>query len=181
MIFENKRCILYEGGREINKYIKQYVLMEDTGCKVLRCKTARPTNYINYDVVSFNRYGKVIKVITVEEKLVHCDYTRRVELPEETSYIKIILKEVNDETFKTEPLWFIPKNKIKWYVILSTVLSLFEIYVLKLCCAYAFGGVFREDFARSSNGAIAIILLSIAMGIITFVTVKRSINQHKNK
>lgn len=181
MIFEDKRCILYEGGKEINKYIKQYVLIDDVGCKVLRCKTTRPTNYINYDVVSFNRYGEIIKVINVNERLVHCDFTRRVELPKETSYIKIILKQVDDEAFKTEPLWYIPRNKIRLYVILSTVLSLLEIYALKICCAYAFGEVFREDFIRSYNGAITILILSIAMGLITFITVKKSINRHKNQ
>lgn len=179
--YNGKRCVVYESGKQINKYIKNYLLLEGDNCKILRCKTSNKVKYLDYDVVIFDRYDKVRGVINVKEKMVNGSFTRRVELPEETSYVRIVLRKVNDFIFKQKkkkPIAYIPKGKIALYTLCAAAITAFEVFVLKVSCAYAFGGVFRESFIRSGYGIGIGIFLAIVTGIIAVVTVTVSIKRY---
>lgn len=179
--YKGKRCVIYEAGPSISKYINQYLLIEGENCKILRCKTSYSIKYLEYDVVVFDRYNEVNKIINVKESLIGGDYTRRVELPLETAYVKIIPRAVDGEVFKKQRLAFIPKEKITLYTIFSIVVTVLEAFALKVGCAYAFGGVFRESFVRSSAGTGASIFLAIATGIVGMIIVICSIKHYSKR
>jgi len=179
--YKGKRCVVYEGGSEIRKYIKKYLLLQGKGHKILRCKMTHPIGYIDYDIVVFDRYDKVHSVINVKESLVNSEYTRRVELPDEASYVRLVIRKVNDTVITKEPIAFIPRARINWYMIFAILVTALETFVLKVSCAYAFGGVFRESFVRSSKGLVVSLLFAIVTGIIALVTVKSSIKRHSTR
>ena len=162
-IFKGKRCILYNSADENKSIIKQYLLMDDENCKVLRCKMARPVSYIDYDVMVFDKCGEVMKIVNVKENLVNSEYTRKVELPKQTAYVRIILKEANDTIYKGKPIAFVHKKRITLYALASAVLTAFEVFFVKICCSYAFGGVFRESFMMSMDGHILTLIISLLL------------------
>ena len=178
-IYKGKHCIVYESGEDNKRIIKQYILLEDKDCKILRCKTAKPIKFINYDVVVYDKADQIIKIINVKENLVNCEYTRRVELPQKTSFVKLVIKEVDNEVINDEPLVAVPNSKIALYAIISAIVTAFEVFIVKICCAYAFGGVFRESFIRSSNGTIVTLLLGAVMGVFALIAVIKGINKYK--
>lgn len=173
--YNGKRCVIYEGGKGISKYIEKYLLVEGKKCKVLRCKLARKISYMDYDIVVFDRYNNVKEVVNVKENLVKGGYTRRVELPEETAYVRMVIRAADDTVIKTKPVAYIPKGKVTFYAFLAICLTAAETFVLKVSCAYAFGGVFRETFARSTNGFFATVVLALITGLIALITVTISI------
>ena len=180
-LYNGKRCIVYETGKQINKYIKNYLLLEGDGCKILRCKTANRIEYLDYDVVVFDRYDKVKGIINVKEKMVGTNFTRRVELPDETAYVRILLRRVNEIPFKQKkkkPIAYIPKGKILLYTLCAMAATAFEVFVLKVACSYAFGGVFRESFVRTGYGIFMGAFLAIITGIIAIVTVSVSMKRY---
>ena len=179
--YNGKRCVIYEGGHEISKYIEKYLLVEGKNCKILRCKIARKISYLNYDIVIFNRYDEVIDVVNVKENLVKGGYTRRVELSEETSYVKIVIREADDLIIKRKPIAYIPFGNAILYGFLASVLTIVEIFVLKISCAYAFGGVFREVFIRSAKGTLITLFIATIIGISALISVAFSVIKYRKR
>lgn len=186
--YNGKRCIIYEGGKDISKYIEKYLLVEGKNCKVLRCKIARKISYLNYDIALFNRYDEIFDVINVKENLVKGGYTRRVELPEETSYIKIVIREVDDLVIKGKPIAYIPAGKILLYAFLASVITTVEIFVLKISFAYAFGGVFREVFINSTKSTLLtlatlplVVGIVIVIGIAALISVSSGVRRYRKR
>lgn len=180
-IYNGKRCIVYETGNQINKYIKNYLLLDNGDSKILRCKTAGKVEYLDFDIVVFDRYDKVSTVINVKENMVSGNFTRRVELPAETSYIRIILNKVNDLSLKPKrkkAIAYIPKGKVFLYALLAMASTCLEVFALKVSCAYAFGGVFRESFVRSGYGMFLGFFLAFLTGVIAIITVSVSIRRY---
>lgn len=176
-IYKGRRCIVYDGGKEIRTYIKKYLLIQGKNCKMLRCKTAIPIGFIDYDIVVFDRYNKVHQIINVKENLVNTDYTRRVELPNETAYVRLVIRNVNGNTITNEPVAYIPKKKINWYTFFAIMVAALETFTLKVSCSYAFGGVFRESFIRSGKGLLVCLIFAVATGMVALITVKNSIKR----
>ena len=179
--YNGKRCVVYEGGRDISKYIEKYLLVEGKECKVLRCKVAQKIAYLNYDVIVFNRYDEVIDVVNVKENLVKGGYTRRVELPNETSYVRIIIREVDDLVIKRKPIAYIPAGKVALYGFLASIITVIEIFVLKIACAYAFGGVFREVFIRSTDGTLITLFIAFIIGITALISVAFGVQRYRRR
>ena len=179
--YNGKRCVVYEGGREISKYIEKYLLVEGKDCKILRCKVARKIAYLNYDVVVFNRYDQIVDIVNVKENLVKGGYTRRVELSNETSYVRIVIREADGLVIKRKPIAYIPAGKIMLYGFLTTILTVIEIFVLKIACAYAFGGVFREVFIRSTNGTIVTLIIAFIIGLVALISVAFGVKRYRKR
>ena len=179
--YNGKRCVVYEGGKEISRYIEKYLLVEGKSCKVLRCKVARKIAYLNYDIVIFNRYDQIIDVVNVKENLVKGGYTRRVELSDETAYVRLVIREVDDTIIKRKSIAYIPAGNVMLYGFLASVLTVIEIFVLKIACAYAFGGVFREVFIRSTNGTLITLLIAFIIGIVALISVAFGVKKYRKR
>ncbi len=171
-LFMGKRCTVYEMARKSRKYIKKYLLCQESEYKTLRCHLAPGVRYVEYDAVLFNRYHKIFDVIRVKESPSSV-YTASVRLPDETAYISLRLRRVNKTELDTAPLLGVPRGKMVLYAFLVCLLTLLQALVLKVACAYAFGGVFREDFIFSVEGtlygaglALALALLGLAFALI---------------
>lgn len=172
------RSIVYQPAMKIRKYVTQYVLSERKGKKILICKTAPDVRYIDYDVVMFNGINKPFKAVNAKE-LIENGYTDKLTLDPETAYVTLVINAVNDEKFKQKVIKPISGGKITLYAITCALLAFAQVYVMKLCCSYAFGGVFREEFmvTLQSNvitaicGALAAI---INVTLVLVVTLKRN-------
>lgn len=147
-LFNGKRCVVYERGINQRRHISRYLLCQEDGYKVLQCKVSPNIRYLEYDVVLYDRYNNTVDVINVKEDIIS-QYTRRLVLPNETAYVNIVLRRVNkNELFKTR-LAYIPRGGIIAFISLAFLLTILESVVVMTSTAYAFGGVFREDYMAS--------------------------------
>ncbi len=167
-VFKGKRCVLYEVAKAQRKYVRRYILWQEKGYKLLKCHAASDVRFLEYDVVVYNRYDKIIDVLRARENLVSV-YTRPMQLPDETAYISLRLRRVNKATLDTAALVSIPRRRIVLFALLALLLIAVESFVVKVGCAYAFGGVFREDFVASTEGTLIGIGATLAVALIAFL------------
>ncbi len=152
-LFKGKRCVVYEVSRAQRKYVRRYALCQEKGYKTLKCHVASSVTFLEYDVVLFNRYDEITGVLHVKENLTSL-YTRSVQLPDDTAYISLVLRRANKESFERKPLMLLSRGKILLFALLTLLLTAAEGFVIKVGCAYAFGGVFREDYISSLEGTL---------------------------
>lgn len=147
-LFNGKRCVVYERGINQRRHISRYLLCQEDGYKVLQCKVSPNVRYLEYDVMLYDRYDNTVDVINVKEDVVS-QYTRRLQLPDETAYVNVVLRKVNKSVLFKKRLAYIPRGRIAAFISLAFLLTLLESVVVMTSTAYAFGGVFREDYMSS--------------------------------
>ena len=164
------RSIVYQPSKENRKYIPQYVLSHRKGKKVLVCKTAPNVRYLDYDVVMFNGIGKAFNIVNSKE-LIERNRTEKLELDEDTAYVSLVINAVNEEQFKHRVVRPVPGGRIAWYAVVCGLLTMLQVFVMKLCCSYGFGGVFREEFMLSLNGTLFTVLFAVVAALINVAVV----------
>ncbi len=165
-LFEGKRCIVYDSSRENKAVIKQYSILQEDGYKTLRCKLTQDIEYLDCDIVLFNRYNKVFKIVNVKEDIVGMAMTRATRLPDETAYIRIIIRRVNRTSIKRKPPVKVTGLSVFLFSLVAVVLTAVETFVVRACCSYCFGDVYRESFIASTEGLLAIGILAAATGLV---------------
>ena len=180
-IFDGKHCMVYTSTKENKQFIKQYVLLQEEGHKTLTCKLTPVVKYIDYDIVLFNRYNKAFKVINVKEDISSAELTRATMLPDETAYVNIVVRKVNHTSLKKAPTVKMKKKSISLFALVVALITAVEGFVIRSCCSYSFGGVFRESFIASYDGLIALGALAILTGIIASISVSLTANKKARK
>ena len=180
-LFADKHCMIYSSTKENKQFIKQYALVQEKGHKTLTCKLSSGVEYLDYDIVMFNRYNKVFKVMNVKEDIIAQGLTRTTVLPDETSYISIVIRKVNQTNLKRPAVMYMKGKRIVGFSLLAMLFTAIEGFVVRACCSYAFGGVFRESFISSMNGMVAIVLLSILTGMVGGISVAAGVKKRARK
>lgn len=170
-LFKGKNCIVYNSCKDNRRYIKQYILLQEEGYKSLKCKLAPLVDYLDYDVVVFNRYNKPFGVINVKEDILGFELTRSTRLPDETSYVRIVIRRVNKQTLTKKPLVKIKGGSIFGFGFVVALMTALEAFIVRACCSYSFGGLFRESFISSEHGFIFIGALALVTGILGSIAV----------
>ena len=174
------RTIVYQPAVKFRKYVSQYLISQNGAQKVLVCKAMAGVEYLDYDVVMFNGMREAFRVINVKE-LIEDGYTEELVLDEETAYVSLVLNAVNETELPNEKVKPVSRGKIATYILSCTGLTILEVFITKLCCSYAFGGVFREIFMLSTTSMLTTLLFAVvAVAInITFILVALLKNRHK--
>lgn len=180
-LFKGKHCMVYDSSKENKPIIKQYLLLQEDGYKTMRCRVTSNVEYLDYDVVLYNRYNKVFKVINVKEDIVGVEMTRTTRLPDETAYVRIVIKKVNRTDMKRKPIMRITKGSIFFFSLLAVVFTAVETFVVRACCSYCFGEVFRESFIASTEGLLVVGALALAMGLLGGLSVAISAAKRARK
>lgn len=180
-LFKGKRCIVYDSSKENKAVIKQYSILQEDGYKTLRCKLTRDIEYLDCDIVLFNRYNKVFQVVNVKEDIIGMSMTRATRLPDETAYIRIIIRRVNKTVIKRKPPVKVTGFSIFLFSLVAVALTALETFVVRACCSYSFGDVYRESFIASTEGLITIGVLAFVMGILGAITIAISANSRAKR
>lgn len=164
------RTIVYQPAMKYRKYVSQYLISERRGRKILKCKVEPNVKYLDYDVVLFNGVRKAFNVINVKE-LTENGYTEELTIDNETAYVSLVINGVNDTVFSRKTLKPVSRGKITTYILACTGLTILQVFLIKLCCSYVFGGVFREIFMVSTTSTLVTVLfavIAVAMNL-TFI------------
>ncbi|MBO5511072.1 MAG: hypothetical protein J6B24_04995 [Clostridia bacterium] len=95
--FPEGRGVICEPQPRVKRYIPKYALFTMDGCKYIRLRVHRRVNFIRYDVVTFDRKGRLLDVLEVSERLTSEGNTRAVRLPTATAYAAVIPRQVDGE------------------------------------------------------------------------------------
>lgn len=120
-IYPNGRCVLYETELAIRRYVGTYALYTEDGYKYIKSKAASDVYSLKYDVYAFNNKNKLIDIISVSETLGEDKYTDSVALPPETSYVRFVLRRVNNQSFSNNIL---AGYSFSRYAVCATVVAL---------------------------------------------------------
>lgn len=94
---EEGHAVVYAPGSRCAPGITQYILLHrsEDGLKTIVCKTNGKADSIRYDVAVFDGFGRMIDVLEVTDTLSGGRYTKAVVLPQATSYVSVILRQVD--------------------------------------------------------------------------------------
>ena len=128
--FPGGRAVTYETHPAQRRFIPTYALIYKDGFKYLKIKSSPSVYYLNYDVVAFNTVGRVLDIINVKEHIAKSENAKSVIIPEDTSYVSLVLYKVNGRVFEKKPPYRF--NRIRKYVYVLSVLvaTFFATYVL---------------------------------------------------
>ena len=118
------RAIVYEPHPVYRKYIKLYMLHTSGGYKYIRCKVSEGTSALTYDVYMFDNRDNVIDTIRISEKIPSSsELGKSILLHENTSYVKIIIRRVNNLVIKTGDVSYVTKNNVNKLYAFSALMS----------------------------------------------------------
>ncbi|MGM9643475.1 MAG: hypothetical protein ACI3X1_00130 [Eubacteriales bacterium] len=129
--YDNGRAIVYEPQIKIRKYLQQYILSENSGDKFIKCKLNTRVTSVRYTVIPIDANEKILDIIDVEEMITDAGYTKAVILPSKTSYVNLILKEVNGIMIKDRDKVIFSKASVFTYIACSAILSAIISLVIK--------------------------------------------------
>ncbi len=93
--YKDGRAIVYEPSLKAGRYIRQYIISKNSSDKFLKCMVDERIEKISYTVIAMDAGDRVVGMIDVDDKVNNNEYTKAVVLPTETSYVDIIVNEVN--------------------------------------------------------------------------------------
>lgn len=98
-VFGEGRAITYFTSLNMQNIISQYTLIQKNEIKYIKCKINESVFQLHYDVITYDSYGKISDLISVCEKISERGYTHAVKLPDDTVYVELILKRVNEKNY----------------------------------------------------------------------------------
>ena len=166
IVEKNGQSMVFEPALKWRKYIRQYVLAERQGKKELMCKLASDVSYIYYDIVIFNNRNEVCEVLRVKDLIERSGYTKIVELPQETSYVSLVVNEVDGVTFPDSTVKKVKAGKIAKFLAACSLVVFMEILFVKVCFANIFGGIFRESFVLNGRSFLVTLLIAATLIVV---------------
>lgn len=166
-VFPEGRSVVYEPELRVRRYMKQYALIYNNGGKFIRCRINERIRYIKYDVIVFGPDRRVIDVIEVSERITDIGYCKSVQLPEETSFVNVVIRRVDAMHESKEKAVSYSGKSLLVLIALITVVTVIESYVIEatLPPILPLVGLKLTAIADSSEK----FLLSVAAGLITGV------------
>ncbi len=95
VVFQEGRGVVCEPAPSVRRYMPSYALLWQNGYKYLRCRLDERVAYIRYDVVVFDRRGRVLEILSVSERPMAAGSTRPVRLPTATAYVCVVPRRVD--------------------------------------------------------------------------------------
>ena len=121
--YNNGRAVVCEPPLKVRKYLHQYILSENSGDKFIKCKLDARVTSVSYTVIPIDANEKILDIIDVEEMITDLGYTKAVILPSKTSYVNLILKEVNGIMIEDRDKVIFSKASVFSYIACSAILS----------------------------------------------------------
>jgi hypothetical protein len=166
----NGQSLVFEPEEKWRKYVKQYILSERNGKKVAVCKVDKEINYLEYNLVVFNAFNQVVKVVDVKDFVNGAGITKEVELPEETSYLSLNVAMVEDKPLNNNIVGKLKKGNVAKFVLINVAIVIAEAVCFRICLANLLGGVYRESYVFNINSLIVFGILVVGLILVNSLT-----------
>ena len=166
--YRNGRAIVYEPSFKMRKYVKQYILSLNDGRKYIKCKLDERIKSIVYDVIAYDADGSVIDDILVSDCIERKGYSSAAELPGETSYVNIIVREVNGYKVDHEKVAIYSAAEVCAFFAISIITTVLEYVLVRLELTNA-AKLMSIDVGE--NGAMVTVLIALLLGVFSSVLI----------
>ncbi len=95
VVFPEGRGVVCEPDLAYRRYIRRYALVDTGSIRFLQCEVHPRVVSLRYDIISFDRAGRLLDVVQVREHLNEPGYTHRITLPRNTSTVQLVLRRVD--------------------------------------------------------------------------------------
>lgn len=164
-VFEGGRAIAYEPSVSSGKYIKQYILSSNNDEKYIKCLIDKRLFSLKYDVVCFDSNEKIIETVQVSEPIRTPGVTHGALLPRGTSYVYVIVKEVNGMIAKDSPKLTFSLVKVGIFAAITVVLTVAEALILR-AIALSFANIlFSGSDKIGIAGGFGTVFVSAVIGV----------------
>ena len=158
--FPTGRGVVYEPDPRVRRYVSKYALFTSEGKKYIRLRVDQRINYIRYDVVAFDRRGRLLDVLEVSERLASAGSPRAVRLPTATAYASVIPRKIDGEyTGKDMAVGYSPIG-IAVYTALTTLTTIFIAFLIRneIPNLLYYGDNFIGYYSAGSTLALSVLL-----------------------
>ena len=170
--FANGRAIVCEPSLSSQKYIKQYILSSNNGEKYIKCKIDTRITSIKYDVMAMRADDQVIDIVQVSEIVSTPGMTCGALLPHDTSYVCVVVKEVNARQIVTDSKLTLPVLKVGIYFAVAVLCTIIEGMLLNAVAVSFLETVLSYSVGLSfSNYITALFTYTVIGAGVAFVTV----------
>lgn len=138
--FPEGRGIVFQPDPQVRRFLPAYTLFSEGGRKYVRLQVDKRVNYIRYDVVTYDRRGRLLDILEVAERMSTAGVTRAVRLPTATSYAEIIPRKVDGEYTNREMILGYSLKGICIYTVLTVLTSVFVGFMFRSEINYLAGG-----------------------------------------
>lgn len=166
--YRNGRAIVYEPSFKMRKFVKQYILSLNEGRKYIKCKLDERIRSIVYDVIAYDADGVILDDILVSDLIRRKGYSSVAELPSETSYVHIIVREVNGYKVEHEKVAIYSASGVWAFFALSVITTVLTYVWVRLEFVSAAKLMYIEV---GENTALATGLIALILGIVSSVLV----------
>ena len=129
--FPKGRGMICEPDLSARRYIPRYALFVKDGKKYIRLQVHERVNYIRYDVLTFDRRGRLLDVLEVSERLTSAGSPRAVRLPAATAYASVLPRQVDGEhTGKDLAVVYSPIG-IAVFTVLTVLTTVFVAFLIR--------------------------------------------------
>ena len=95
--FPEGRGVVCVPDEKYKSYLKEYALFLYKNKKYIKCRLSDETVSIRYEVAVYNYKNRLIRVIDLAENIEVKGESKTVRLPDNTAYVSVILKAVNEQ------------------------------------------------------------------------------------
>lgn len=166
--YHNGRAIVYEPSLKMRKYIKQYILSVNDDRKYIKCKLDDRIYSIVYDIIAYSADDKIIDDILVTDFIQHRGYSSAAELPHKTSYVHIIVREVNGIKVGGRKVAIYSSGKVLTFFVAAIITTVLEYMAVRRELLIAAKLI---SLKLSENGTISAISISLILGIVSSMLV----------
>ncbi len=151
-VFDSGRAILYEPSLPYRKYVKQYILSAVGKDRYIQCKFKDLVRCAEYDVVAFDSGDNAIGTVCVQEHIFEANgnISRAALLPEETAYVKIVVRSINGIFIESEKVFILSASRKFFFTLCVTAGMILEMTYLQRVLLYLAELIF--DYSRFATG-----------------------------
>ena len=162
--YHNGRAIVYEPSFKMRKYVKQYILSSNDGGKYIKCKLDDRVQSMVYDVIAYNSDDKVLDDILITDLIQQRGYSSAADLPRDTSYVKIIVREINGVKIENSAVAEYSFVRVLLFFAATVITTVFEYMIVRRELVIA---AELMSMKLSENGTLVSIFISLILGIIS--------------
>ena len=166
-VFEGGRSIVYEPSVAVKRYMKQYILTALSREKYIQCKFDNRVYSSKYEVYAFDCDDRLIDALLIEEP--DLDEKRGVSkpvlLPENTAYVRVSVKSVNEtKVLRESMLNILPFQRVlfTFFTVLGTVV---ESFIAKAILIELAENLFSYSDVANDCGNLFTLILAVVAGL----------------
>ncbi len=171
---------VYEPSNNSNLFINKYVIARNKKdiCKYCYCHYNKKFRNIYYYVLCYDYEYNLIGIKYVKENLPSL-VSSKIKLFKNTSYINIIIRNENENFYKSKLESKVGLKNIHLFALLTSILLFSSIYVLRYFITRSISILNFRAFNESATGKylfIGSIILSLVNYFVTYILVKKDLN-----